>query len=229
MTKEDDLYARYQTLTALIGVLLHDLRNPLHSATLLVEAMGTRTADIDSLRGKLRGQFGKLEGLIGEASDAIKELGLEVRAEDVKVDDLLRSAAAAAATTGTDIELVAPAPTGLLVLVDPKLAARAIGEIGAGIFERAARAGAARPGFEAAHMRLALTVDEPEPGTVRLVVGDWQRATDDAAVKAPFAIAGGGIRLALARTLTQMAGGALRMEQSPEGALRYALYLPRSV
>src|SRR5437899_7112668 len=97
MIKEDDLYARYQTLTALVSVLLHDLRNPLHSATLLVEAMGARTADVESLRGKLRGQFGKLEGLIGEASDAIKELGLESRIEDVTVDELLRSAAGAAA------------------------------------------------------------------------------------------------------------------------------------
>ena len=65
--KDDDLYARYQTLAAAISVLLHDLRNPLHSATLLVEAMGSRNADLDSLRGKLRGQFGKLEE-IGRAS-----------------------------------------------------------------------------------------------------------------------------------------------------------------
>src|SRR5689334_3701034 len=96
MTKDDDLYARYQTLTALVSVLLHDLRNPLHSSTLLVEAMGSRTADMDSLRGKLRGQFGKLEGLMSEASDAIKELSLEARLEDTPVDELLRSASASA-------------------------------------------------------------------------------------------------------------------------------------
>src|SRR3954451_24831131 len=113
-TKDNDLYARYQTLTALISVLLHDLRNPLHSATLLVEAMGARTADVGALRGKLRGQFGKLASLIGEAADAIKELGLEARIADVDVDELLRSAAASAtAATATDIELGLPSPTGL--------------------------------------------------------------------------------------------------------------------
>src|SRR6185436_16371680 len=112
MTKDDDLYARYQSLTALVSVLLHDLRNPLHSSTLLVEAMGSRTADIDSLRGKLRGQFGKLEGLMGEASDAIKERALEARIEEVDLDELLRSAAAAAsALSAVEVELVPPAAT----------------------------------------------------------------------------------------------------------------------
>src|SRR5436190_7385184 len=111
--KDDDLYARYQALTALVTVLLHDLRNPLHSATLLVEAMGARKADIDSLRGKLRGQFGKLEGLIGEASDAIKELALEARIAKVDLDELLRSAAASApGVAGANIELVLPRATG---------------------------------------------------------------------------------------------------------------------
>src|SRR5689334_20686017 len=123
--KDDDLYARYQTLGALISVLLHDLRNPLHSATLLVEAMGARTADVDALRGKLRGQFGKLDGLIGEASDAIKELALEKRVENIAVDDLLRSAAESVPTlAASDIELTTPAPTALRVEVDTKVLLR---------------------------------------------------------------------------------------------------------
>src|SRR5262249_43522880 len=141
MTKDDDLYARYQTLTALVSVLLHDLRNPLHSSTLLVEAMGSRTADVDALRGKLRGQFGKLEALMSEASDAIKELGLEARLEDVTVDELVRAAAASApGVSGADIDLVAPKPTGLHVVVDKTLLGLAIAEIGASLSERATKA-----------------------------------------------------------------------------------------
>jgi hypothetical protein len=226
--KDDDLYARYQTLTALVSVLLHDLRNPLHSSTLLVEAMGSRMADIDSLRGKLRGQFGKLEALMSEASDAIKELGLEARVEEIGVDELMQGAAAScAAVAGTDVELVVPSATGLRAAADKTLLGLAIAEIGASLSERASKSGndqARKPGGA---LPVTLTVDQPDAGTVRLVVGDWVRVTDDAAVKAPFAIAGGGMRLALARTLTQMGGAGLRLEQSPEGSLRYAIHLQR--
>lgn len=220
---DDNLYPRYQTLAALIGVLLHDLRNPLHSATLLVEAMGSRTADVDSLRGKLRSQLGKLEGLISESSEAIKELGLEARIEDISIDDLLRLAATSApALAGCDIELVLPSTTGLSVTVDPTLLVRAIAEIGATLFQRShGTKDAGRDGRTA----IALRVDQPDAGNVRLIVGDWMAQPDDAAVKAPFAITGGGIRLALARTLLQIAGATLRLEQSQEAAIRYALYL----
>jgi signal transduction histidine kinase len=222
--KDDDLYPRYQTLAALIGVLLHDLRNPLHSATLLVEAMGSRTADVGALRGKLRGQLGKLEGLISESSEAIKELALEARIEDVSIDDLLRSAATSVpALAGCDIELVLPSTTGLSVTVDPTLLLRAIAEIGATLFERSQ--GTKDGGHNGRRTTIALRVDQPDAGNVRLIVGDWMAQLDDAAVKAPFAIAGGGIRLALARTLLQIAGATLRLEQSQEAAVRYAVYL----
>jgi signal transduction histidine kinase len=226
--KDDDLYARYQTLTALVSVLLHDLRNPLHSSTLLVEAMGSRMADIDSLRGKLRGQFAKLEALMTEASDAIKEIGLEARIEEVDVDELLRSAAASSsAVAGTDIALVIPPPTKLRVTADKTLLSLAVAEIGASLSERAMRVTNGRAPKVDGALSIPLTVDQPDPGTVRVVVGSWVPVTDDAVVKAPFAIAGGGIRLALARTLAQMGGAGLRLEQSPEGSLRFAIHLPR--
>ena len=62
----------------------------------------------------------------------------------------------------------------------------------------------------------------------KLVIGDWIPVNDDAAVKAPFNIAGGGIRMALARTLAQFSGATIRLEQSPEGSIRYSLLLRRA-
>jgi signal transduction histidine kinase len=222
--KDDDLYARYQTLAAAISVLLHDLRNPLHSATLLVEAMGSRNADVDSLRGKLRGQFGKLEALIGEASDAIKDLSLDARVEDVPLDELLRSSAKAApALSASDIEIVMPASVSQSrVSVDPVLITRAVAEIGGTLFDR--RSPASAP----ARMPIPLAVDEADAAHVKLVIGDWIPVNDDAAIKAPFNIAGGGIRMALARTLAQFSGATIRLEQSPEGSIRYSLLLRRA-
>jgi hypothetical protein len=220
--KDDDLYARYQTLAALISVLLHDLRNPLHSATLLVEAMGSKTADVEALRGKLRGQFGKLDGLIGEASDSIRDLSLDPRIEESAVNELLRTAASSVSgLSGTDIELVVPPPTPLRVSADTTLIVRAVAEISATIAERDA-------GKATGRTTIALAVDEPDTTSVRLIIGDWVSPLDDGAVKAPFAISGGGIRLALARTLATVAGATLRLEQSPEGAIRYALHLRRA-
>src|SRR5438046_872683 len=73
---DDDIYERHQMMTALTGVLLHDLRNPLHSATLLVEALGTG-GDVSALRTKLRAQFAKLDGLISTAAAPIRELAVD--------------------------------------------------------------------------------------------------------------------------------------------------------
>jgi len=87
----EDLYTSHQTLTALVNVLVHDLRNPLHSATLVVEAMGSPSADVPSLRTKLRGQVGKLDGLIGQAAAAMRELALDPQIEAVDLDALLAS------------------------------------------------------------------------------------------------------------------------------------------
>src|SRR5262245_3758767 len=90
MTREyDDLYARHQMLAALVNVLVHDLRNPLHSATLLVEAMGSPSANIETLRNKLRAQIGKLDGLIAETNNSAKEMALEPTVEVIAVDALL--------------------------------------------------------------------------------------------------------------------------------------------
>lgn len=220
--KEDDLYARYQTLAALINVLLHDLRNPLHSATLLVEAMGSRTADIEALRGKLRGQFGKLEGLIAESADSIKELALDAKLEEISVDELVRWIAKdLPGLIGSDVELVDAPELGVRVSVDRTLLLRAVAEISATLAERA-RAMAEPP----PRIKIPLTANRPDATHVRIVVGDWTAPLDDAALKAPFAIAGGGIRLALGRALAHLAGATLRLEQSPEGAIRYAIFIP---
>jgi hypothetical protein len=165
---------------------------------------------------------------MSEASDAIKELGLEPKIEEISVDEVLRSAAAAArAVAGADIELVAESAPPLRVGIDKTLLGLAIAEIGASLSERAERAGVEGARTASGHTAVPVKVDQPDASTVRLIVGDWVRVTDDAAVKAPFAISGGGIRLALARTLTQMAGAGLRLEQSADGSLRYAIHLPR--
>src|SRR5882757_9136160 len=125
--KDDDLYVRYQTMAAFIGIVFHDLRNPIHSAVLVVDTMGTRAADLDALRAKLRAQLGKLESLIAQAAEAIKDLSIEPRIVDAAVEDVLRTAASfARVESERAVEIEVPPAPGLRVVVDPTLVVRAI-------------------------------------------------------------------------------------------------------
>jgi signal transduction histidine kinase len=222
MTREDDeLYARHHLLAALVNVLVHDLRNPLHSATLLIEAMSSPSADVEALRNKLRGQIGKVEALIAQTTGAVKELAQEPRVEVVAIDALLRSIAERyAAITARQATFVLPAASGLEIAADRRMLERATIEIAAVIAERQSQPDDALP-------RVILAVDEPEPAIVRLRIGDLKGMDGDATAKAAFTIAGGGVRLAVARSLAQNAGATLRVEQTGDGLTRFALLLPR--
>jgi signal transduction histidine kinase len=219
----EDLYTSHQTLTALVNVLVHDLRNPLHSATLVVEAMGSPSADVSSLRTKLRGQVGKLDGLIGQAAAAMRELALDPQIEAVDLDALLGSLGERYRTVIDEaVSFRLPTPSGVAITVDRRLVEKAILEIAAVLAEHG------RPSSGGEPLEVTLSIDEPETGTVRLWIGDLDRAYADTLAKAPFAIAGGGIRLAVARALTQNAGGTLRLTEGADGVSRFALSLHRA-
>jgi signal transduction histidine kinase len=216
--EESDLYARHQTLAALMSVLVHDLRNPLHSATLIVEAMGSPSADLEVLRGKLRAQIGKLDGLIAETAPRVKELALEPCMEVVAVDGLLRSIVDNfPAITDRDATFDLPAPSGFEVATDRRLLERAAIEVAAVVAEQ--------QGPERTTAPVRVTVDEPERGIVRLRLGDIERERAERLAKAPFSIAGGSLGLAIARSLAQSAGAMLRLEQGDGGVARFALFL----
>jgi len=220
---DDDMYVRHQTLAALVGVLLHDLRNPLHSGTLLIEAMGSPTADVGTLRGKLRAQLGKLEALISDASGPIRDLTLEPRPEKVGVDSLARSIAEAVRAADGEAQIVLPPPSALRVLVDAPILVRAAVEITAAVVERQSA-----PPSSAEAGTVAIRVAEADSDMIRIEFGDFAPIREGAAAKAPFAIAGGGVRLALARALSQNAGASLRLEQTPDGLAYFAIYAPRA-
>jgi signal transduction histidine kinase len=218
--KEDDLYARHQTLVALVSVLLHDLRNPLHNATLLIEA---RTMEPEVLRTKLRLQFAKLETVIVETTGAMRDLALEPRMQEVGVDELVRSAAEMMADReGVAPSVELPAPTGIKISGDGAMLARAIAELGSHIVERA------RPAQNPPQPpTVTISVEALDPALVTIHVGGLPASLDEGTAKAPFTISGGGIHLALARALSQSAGAKLRLEQTPGGS-RFTLIAPRS-
>ena len=218
MKAETDLYAQYQSLAALVSVLLHDLRNPLHSATLLVEAMGMRTADVESLRGKLRSQFAKLDALISEANGSIRELQLDTRPELIGIDELLARTSAQLKQHESELTVTLPPPTNHRVSCDPTLLSCAMCELALSVAELAKADGAAPVTF---------SIDTPEPDSVRIAIGSFS-AVDPALIKSPFSIAGGGVRLALARGLAQQGGASLRLDRAEDGVSRYTVSVKRA-
>ena len=223
MTREyDDLYARHQMLAALVNVLVHDLRNPLHSATLLLEAMGSPSANLETLRNKLRAQIGKLDGLIAETNNSAKEMALEPTVEVIALDALLGALVDHYPAIAGQVRFELPRASGLEITTDRKLLERAAIEVASVIAERQAESNEGLP------PRVAITIDEPEDGIVRINFGELAREHGDALAKAPFAIAGGGIRLAMARSLAQIAGAMLRLEQDADGIGRFAFSLHRA-
>jgi hypothetical protein len=215
---DDDLYARYHTLAALVNVLVHDLRNPLHSATLIIEAMGSPSADPATLRTKLRAQIGKLDSLIAETNASMKAQAVTPRADTIDVDAWLRAIVERSAALETPTKWVLPDAFQAEVVADRKLLDLATLDVAAVLAEHAATR-------DATGALLTVTIDEGEPGSVRVRLGDLDPAYAATLAKAPFAIAGGGIRLAVARAMTQNAGGMLRLEHGADGKAAFAFFL----
>jgi hypothetical protein len=107
-------------------------------------------------------------------------------------------------------------------LVDAPVLVRAAVEITAAVVERQAGQSSS-----AATGRVVIRVAETDSDMIRLEFGDFAPMREGPAAKAPFAIAGGGVRLALARALSQTAGASLRLEQTPDGLAYFAIYAPR--
>lgn len=217
--RERDLYEKHQTLVALVGVLLHELRNPLHGATLLVEAMGMKSADIPTLRGKLKNQFTKLEAIMSEVAQPVKELALAPQIEAVEVAHLLSSAQKAAEKSRTcDAEVHIEGAQAAKAMVDPVLLEQAIVQL-------LLRSIDPEPMLHPP-TRITVRVEALSPSEVRIVFEDDGPVLDETAQRSAFSLAAGGVRLATSRALTTLAGGSMRLERVEGRGARLVMLLP---
>src|SRR5690606_2058453 len=128
--RERELYERHQTLVALFGVLLHELRNPLHAANLLVEAMAMKPSDSPQFRTKLKSQFAKVEAILSEVGQPVKELALDVEPVAFAPGDALTSALEKAeAQRSGDAKVTIEGDTSVRVVADRVLLERGILEL----------------------------------------------------------------------------------------------------
>lgn len=218
--RERELYERHQTLIALFGVLLHELRNPLHAANLLVEAMAMKPADAPQFRTKLKNQFAKVEAILSEVGQPVKELALDVDAAAFSLGEVLQSALEKAeAQRSSDVKVSVEGDLAIRVVADRILLER-------GILELLLRALDPKP-EQTPSTRLVVRTEEPLEGQARLVLEDDGGTLNDPTQRSPFALAYGGLRLATARAVTRLAGGSLRYERTEDGTgSRFVLLVP---
>jgi len=117
------------------------------------------------------------------------------------------------------VTLDLPASTGLVITADRTLLACAMAELAASVADQASASGSTAP--------VVFSVDQPDADGVRVAIGHFT-PTDPALIKAPFSIAAGGVRLALARGLAQQAGASLRLDRAPDGVSRYTVTAKRA-
>jgi len=218
--RERELYERHQTLVALVGVLLHELRNPLHAATLLVEAMGMKPTDAPQFRVKLKNQFAKLEAILTEVGQPVKELALEPEPVTFALGDAVEAALELAEPhRSCDVEISLEGEQATRVVGDRVLLQRAIYELLLRVLDP-------RPNEKPAS-RLVVRVAEPVDGEARLVFEDDGGVLDELTQRTPFSLAHGGLRLATARAVSNLAGGSLRYERTESGSgSRFVLLVP---
>ncbi len=208
----DDAYVRHQQLAALVAVLLHDLRNPLHGASLVVEALALRGTLDEAASGKLRKQLDKLSSVVRAVAEPAKALAPPGRAATASVSAAVAlGVTAARAATPSDALVEVDVAPDLEATFDAALLAVSIEQLVTRAIEAAGPT--ARVRITACAEPLSLTVEDAHP------------VVDDLARQQPFAVLGGGLRPALARAVAESAGLALRLARADDAGSRYVFTL----
>jgi len=149
---------------------------------------------------------------------------VEPRLTKVGVDSLARSLDEAFRAAGGDATLALPPSCPWAVFVDARLLVCAATEACIAVTERQAQ----QPNPPSGPGTVVLRVTEADSDTIRIELGDFALAREGTGNKTPFAVAGSGVRLALARALSQNAGASLRLELGPDGLAHFTILAPRA-
>jgi hypothetical protein len=224
---DQDLYERSQMHAAILSVVLHDIRNRLHSSTLLVEALASETADVEALRGKLRTQLTRLNAVISDAAELGKDLLVEPRIQKVGLGRILDAVRERMRvhTESSEFMIAAEGTEQLEVAADPVLVACAMIELGQRLREAAGKDDSLLRGRE--EVRVLCIVGSTDEAGVRLTIDYRDANHSDSTANLPE-IAAHDVRLAVARSLADSGGCSLRLERSAGGRTAFVLRLRRA-
>ena len=223
-SREDEIRTRMVAVNELSSIVAHEVRNPLHSLSLLCELARTEPNPQKraSLIGKIETEIQSLEGVVQRF---LRNSGpLRISRQDVDVVEAMKRAAAVAEPTARakKVRLMVQAPGRLIAYIDGSLVRRSIENLLLNAIEFAA---IDPPGHVTANVltrggQIVIVVDDDGPGVP-------PEARERVFQPYHSSKSGGtGLGLALVHKVVLAHGGTIRCEDSPLGGARFVATIP---
>ncbi len=223
-SREDEIRTRMMAVNELSSIVAHEVRNPLHSLSLLCELARTEpdTSKRNALIGKIEAEIVSLEGVVQRF---LRNSGpLRISRLDVDAVAMLKRASAVAEpkARAKRVRLMVQAPGALTAWLDGSLVRRSIENLLLNAIEFAARE---PPGHVTVNLitrgqNLVIVVDDDGPGVppeARERIFEPYHSNKSG---------GTGLGLALVHKVVVAHGGTIRCEDSPLGGARFVATIP---
>ncbi|HET9122548.1 MAG TPA: HAMP domain-containing sensor histidine kinase [Acidiferrobacteraceae bacterium] len=217
---------RNQALWVSLSAVLHDVRNPLHTITLLLETLGNPASDIAAIQSQALEQLALINRRVRRVMDQVSELSGNVERRPIAVRDVVLEVSDMIAPMAAQANIrfrCAPISEQVRVLADRRLLVQAIDHLVLNslniLKEMPAGTG---------HLDLEVL---QESGEVRLLIQDNGPGLPPPVQERLFepllgqSRSGMGLGLAIAHALAQAAGGELELSQTGVAGTEFCLRL----
>jgi signal transduction histidine kinase len=219
---------RNQALWISLSAVLHDVRNPLHNVTLLVEMLGTPNSDTAAIQKQVLQELERINIRIRRVMGQVSEFSGEIRRRPVCLTDVLDEVADMIAPLArrSAVSFSVDGPRDAQVVADPKFLVQAIDHLILNSLQILVE-------HEGGQHRLSVwaTMDEK---SVWLLIEDSGPGLPESVQERLFeplttsSSQGMGLGLAIAHALSTAAGGELMLARTGETGTQFRLRLDRA-
>lgn len=221
---------RNQALWISLSAVLHDVRNPLHNVTLLVETLGTPGSDAASVRDKVLEELERINTRIRRVVLQVSEFSGEIARRPVTLaavlDEVAQMIAPLARQSGVAFSI--HAPDHIKVVADPKFLAQAIDHLLLNSLQILSE----QPHNTRRELSVSVRVED---GAVWLLVDDTGPGLPEVVqerlfepLTASHPSGGMGLGLAIAHALASAAAGELTLERTGPDGTQFRLRLDQA-
>ncbi len=221
---------RNQALWISLSAALHDVRNPLHNVTLLIENLGAPGSNVKQVQEQVLEQMERIHVRMRHVTKQVSEFSGEIMRRPVRLRQVLDEVASMIKPMAKQ-ELVLfkiQCPSQLNVIADPKFLVQAIDHLVLNSLHILAKLARDKPrrlslSVVAEESSLYLLIEDSGPGLPESV-----RSKLFQPVTASQPAGGMGLGLAIAHALTTAAGGELYLAHTGATGTQFHLYLDRA-
>lgn len=217
---------RNQALWVSLSAVLHDVRNPLHTITLLLETLAAPGSDIGTIQARALEQLALINQRVRRVMDQISELSGDVERRPIAVRDVVLEVAEMIAPMAAQAQIqfsAGPIDEGLQVVADRRLLVQAIDHLVLNSLNilKKMPPGSGRLGLRALRdaAGVQLLIQDNGPGLPDQV---QERLFEPLAGQSR---GGMGLGLAIAHALVQAAGGDLELAETGAQGTQFCLRL----